>query len=260
LKISKIFLYDEPDVPEIKIFELANFLKNTLRIDIEIRKNILNYSNDTTAQKIASCRIFNTRKSFEKHNPTEDEIVFEKENIGNTSRTEHIIMYDGFEFQKVITELIPEEERSSENFHLMFTNKLTCSYDYNDYRYHGRAIICSNPSIISTTGIIEAPAKPREYYMELITNYRQGVNLEYVKKKFAGTYLEYHDKRLSKMIEGYLLQAIFYYLTGEAFCSLHECRLFNAHWQSDLMYSQSESGKLCEKHQEILDNFVKNLN
>ena len=59
-------------------------------------------------------------------------------------------------------------------FILFFTNKLICTYDYNDYRYHGRAIICANPSIISTTGIIEAPAKPKEYYIELISNISQG--------------------------------------------------------------------------------------
>jgi hypothetical protein len=247
-------------VPEINISELADFLKTAFKIDVKIRKNILRNSDDSTAQKIASCRIFNTRKPFERHNPTENEVIFEQENFENTSRTENIIMYDGFEFQKILTELIPVEELSSENFHVIFTNKLTCSYDYNDYRYHGRAIICSNPSIISTTGIIEAPAKPREYYMELMTNMQQGLNVETVKKKYSGRYLEYHDTRLSKIIQGYLFQALFYYLFGEVFCDLHECRLFNAHWQSDLMYSQLESGKLCEKHQEILDDFVKNLN
>ncbi|MFB5597884.1 MAG: DUF6775 family putative metallopeptidase [Nitrosopumilaceae archaeon] len=259
MSVSKIFLYDEPSVPEINISNLADFLKNTFKINVEIRENILRNSDYSTAQKIASCRIFNTRKPFEKHNPTENEIIFEKENFEDTSRTENIIMYDGFEFQKILTELIPAEE-ISDNFHVIFTNKLTCSYDYNDYRYHGRTVICSNPSIISTTGIIEAPAKPREYYMELMTNMRQGLNVETVKKKYSGRYLEYHDARLSKIIQGILLQAVFYYFFGEVFCDLRECRLFNAHWQSDLMHSQLESGKLCKKHQEILDGFVKNLN
>jgi len=29
--------------------------------------------------------------------------------------------------------------------------------------------------------------------------------------------------------------------------------LNNAHWQRDLLYSQIESRKLCDRHQEILD-------
>ena len=74
-------------------------------------------------------------------------------------------------------------------------------------------------------------------------------------QKYKGTYLEYHDKRLSKIAQGYIMQGIFYYLTGEPFCNSLECRLYNPHWQKDLLYSQITVGKLCEKHQNILKNF-----
>ena len=253
MKISKIFLYDEPAVSQIQLERLAVSLKDIFSIQVETRNSILKFSKKDTAKKIASCRIFNLRKPYEKHTPSKDEILFEETNFENTSKTENIIMYDGFEMQKVLTELIPEGERTADSFHIFFTNKLTCTYDYNDYRYHGRALIGANPSIISTTGIIEAPAKPREYYLELMSNFTQGINVESIKQKYKGMYLEYNDIRLSQIIEGYLLQAIFYFETGEAFCNKIECRLFNAHWQKDLMYSQIESGKLCEKHQIVLN-------
>ncbi len=161
-------------------------------------------------------------------------------------------MYDGFELQNVLTELIPSDELNTNYFHVFFTNKLTCTYDYNDCRYHGRALIAANPSIISTTGIIEAPAKPKEYYLDLISNYQYGLNVNSIKEKYKGEYLEYNDPRLSKIIEGYLLQAIFYYETGEEFCSDKNCRLFNSHWQKDLLQSQIETSNLCEKHKEKL--------
>ena len=140
---------------------------------------------------------------------------------------------------------------------MFYTNKLTCTYDYNDYRYHGRDLIGANPCIISTTGIIEAPAKPRKYYFELMTNFTQGVNVDTVKEKYKGQYLEYHDTRLSKIIEGYLLQAIFYYETGQSFCENENCRLFNAHWQKDLLKSQLEIGQLCQNHQDVLNKITK---
>ena len=257
MKISKIILYDEPAVPEINIKNLSEVLKKTFPVEVEIRSNILKYSNECTAQKIAECKIFNLRKDFEKHIPTFEEITFEELNIENTSNTENIIMYDGFRLHQVLAELISKNENIMSTFHVFFTNKLTCTYDYNDYRYHGRALIGANPSIISTTGIIEAPAKPREYYYELMTNFAQGVNVDYVKEKFKGTYLEYHDSRLSRIIEGYLLQAIFYYETGEPFCNNLDCKLLNAHWQKDLIHSQIESGKLCSKHQQILEEIIK---
>lgn len=254
MKITKIILYDEPSVPEINISRLADFLNHTFVVQVEVRKNIFDFSNDETPKEIASCRIFNTKKSFQKHEPTSEEISFEKANFLDSSKTNNIVMYDGFEFLRVVTKLIPNNELSLDQFHVIFTNKLTCTYDQGDFRYHGRALIGSNPSIISTTGIIEAPAKPKEYYLQLISYITQGLNLDSIKKKYQGAYLEYHDGRLSSVIDGYLMQAIFYYLTGEPFCEKRECRLYNAHWQKDLLYSQLEVCKLCNKHQEILNN------
>jgi hypothetical protein len=258
LKISKIILYDEPSVPEIQLNYLVKFLQETFPVEVEIRENILKSSSKETAFKIAQCKIFKLATDFEIHNPTNEEVEFEELNFQDTANTENIIMYDGFQIQKVLSDLIPVTEQTDKIFHVFFTNKLTCTYDYNDYRYHGRALIGSNPSIISTTGIIEAPAKPKQYYMDLMTNFTQGVNVETIKQKYKGAYLEYNDSRLSKITEGYLLQAIFYYETGESFCENLDCRLFNAHWQKDLLHSQLEVGKLCKNHQTILNNIISN--
>ena len=260
MKISKIFLYDEQSVPEIKIDKLSDFIKKTFSLDVEIRKNIFDNREEDIARELASCRIVNSKKPFEYHSPSSDEIEFEKESFENSSKINNIIMYDGFELQKIVSNLITKQENTLDYFHIIFTNRLTCTYDLNDYRYHGRAVICSNPSIISTTGIIEAPAKPRAYYMELISNMAQGLNVDSLKKKYQGSYLEYHDERFSTVVEGYVMQALFYYLTGEAFCQQENCRLFNPHWQEDLLRSQIEIGKLCEKHQKILEKLVFDLN
>ena len=81
----------------------------------------------------------------------------------------------------------------------------------------------------------------------------QGLDIQDIKKKYAEKFLGYHDNRLSKIAEGCLLQAIFYYMTGDAFCNILDCRLNNAHWQKDLLYSQLKIGKLCHKHQTLLD-------
>lgn len=256
MKISKIILYDEPSVPEIQIEKIKNFLQETFPVTVETRENILKFSLKDTAMKIAECKIFNLRKNFERHVPSMEEILFEESNFKDTSKTENIVMYDGFELQKVLTDLISENELVSNIFHVFFTNKLTCTYDFGDYRYHGRALIGANPSIISTTGIIEAPAKPREYYYDLMTNFTQGINVDTIKKRYQGTYLEYHDSRLSKIAEGYILQAIFYYETGDSFCDNSGCKLFNSHWQKDLLYSQIETGTLCEKHQIVLEKMI----
>ena len=159
---------------------------------------------------------------------------------------------------KIMTELIPKRENTQDTLNIIFTNKLTCTFDENDFRYHARAWVGSNPTIISTTGIIEAPAKPKQYYIDLITNFSKE-SIKEVKKKYKGEFLEYKDIRLPEIIEGYLLQTIFYYETGDAFCDNNQCRLFNAHWQKDLFNTQIENKKMCEKHENILTKMKTNI-
>ena len=247
LKTSKIIVYDEPTVPEIQIEQIEKFLKGTFHIEVEIRKNFFENANDEMFQKIASTRIFELKKPFSRHLPTEIEIQNERKNTDN-SQNEEKILYDGFEFEKILSEFISNSENNQETLHIIFTNKLTCTFDESDFRYHARALIGTNPSIISTTGIIEAPAKPKEYYLELMTNFTKE-NTEKIKEKYKGEFLDYNDPRLSKIIEGYLLQSIMYYETGDTFCNDKECRLYNAHWQKELLHSQLNK-KFCSKHEE----------
>jgi len=261
LKISKVFLYDEPSVPEIKIMELGKFIKEKFCVDVEIREQFFNFIKDSAskiAYELAASKIFNPLAPIERRVPTSEEVISEENSMTNFTDANNIIMYDGFEFRRIIANAIPETESQSDQFHLICTNKLTCTYDYEDYRYHGRAVICSNPAIISTTGMIEAPAKPREYYLSLFTKMTQGLNLEEIKNQFKGRYLEYHDMKLSEVIKGYAMQALFYYLTGEPFCQFNDCRLYNAHWQEDLLHSQLIVSNLCNQHQKILDEITKN--
>jgi hypothetical protein len=250
VKISKIILYNEPSVLEIDIKKLKKFIENTFQIKIEIRNNIFENINEKTCENIASSRIFNLKKKFQKHIPSIEEISIELENK-DMSNKEEMILYDGIELSNIITELIPNEEKNQDILNIIFTNKLTCTFDENDFRYHARALVGSNPIIISTTGIIEAPAKPKQYYLDLMTNFSKE-EIEEIKKKYKGQFLEYGDSRMPEIVEGYALQAIFYFETGDAFCDNSQCRLFNAHWQKDLFISQIDNKKMCKKHEEYM--------
>lgn len=152
-------------------------------------------------------------------------------------------LYDGHHLLDAMGSVV---QYGSDAFHIIFTNLLVCTYDDSDSRYHARSIISANPSIISIPGIIEAPAKSREYYVDLMTG---NTDLS----KHDGQFLTYDDHtRLEQVIQGYCMQCIFYYESGEAFCMDKDCRLYNAHWQADLLHSQIESGKLCDHHGAIL--------
>ena len=67
MKISKIILYDEPTVPEIQIKRLESFLKETLSVEVEIRRNFFENLEENAFEKIASTKIFDLKKPFQKH-------------------------------------------------------------------------------------------------------------------------------------------------------------------------------------------------
>ena len=262
MNFKKIILYKEPAITEIDIEQLTIFLEKSFPIKVEIKENIFKEISLENIKKISNIRIKDITNPFLEHVSSGEEIDFEKRLCEDTSLMDsttkvedaqeisQVFMYDGFELQKILRYL----NEDNETLHVILTNRLTCTFDENDKRYHARAVICANPSIISTTGIIEAPAKPKEYYFEVMKLKSQGLNIKSAKEKYKGKFLEYNDKRLTKILEGYLLQVIFYNITGESFCEDIECRLNNAHWQKDLLFSQLEITKLCKKHNEILTN------
>ena len=84
MKVSKIFLYDEPAVQEIQISNLKNFLTKTLSVDVEIKKSIFSNLSETVMEKISSCRIFDPKTPFTPHRPDKKEIDFEKQVCQNT--------------------------------------------------------------------------------------------------------------------------------------------------------------------------------
>ena len=160
-------------------------------------------------------------------------------------------LYDGFEMQRLFAQAIPEQENNLDRLHIIFTGMLVCTFSEDDWRYHARTVVCGMPCMISVPGIVEAPAKPREFYFGL--NF--GLDAESAKKSVAGRFLDYGDDRISDAATSFALQAMFFFLTdGESFCNDKTCRLFNAHWQEDLIRTL-ESSALCQGHREIADKF-----
>jgi hypothetical protein len=161
-------------------------------------------------------------------------------------------LYDGYVLQRIFAEMIPSKE--AHHIHIMFTDLLTCTFDEDDWRYHGRAVICGTPSIVSTTGIVEAPAKPREFYLAQFGGMADAASL---KKKFAGKFVDYGDPRMDKAAAAYALQALFFFISdGEPFCDDKSCLLYNAHWQEELV-GMIEKWRLCTRHRQSANKFNK---
>lgn len=164
-----------------------------------------------------------------------------------------ITIIDGFYLQRIYSRIIDENESRLSHIHLVFEDNLVCTYDENDKRYHARPIICGSPSIISIPSIIEGPAKPKGYYFKHMLKDLLSTSSKEIEKEFAGAFISYDDPRLMQVATGYAIQAIFFFLTnGNPFCSQYPCRLFNSHWQEELIYTQVINPVLCKEHLRLI--------
>ena len=160
---------------------------------------------------------------------------------------------DGFYLQRIYSRIIDENEMQSNHMHIIFEDNLVCTHDENDKRYHARPIICGSPSIISIAGIVEGPAKPKGYYFKQMLKDLLSINSKEIENEFADSYVSSEDPRLVSVATGYVIQAVFFFLTnGNPFCSIYPCRLFNSHWQEELIYTQVIKAVLCKDHLGIL--------
>jgi hypothetical protein len=159
-------------------------------------------------------------------------------------------VYDGLKLQTLARGFIEHEELTSCHVHVLFTPLLFATWDANDSRYHARISVLSFPSLISVKGIVEAPAKPREFY-ELK---RAGMSEQELRQRLSDRFLTLKDPRLTEVAKGLVLQAIFHQIVGEPFCTDPSCRFFNAHWQEELIKAQLEEPEFCSRHEQLLSS------
>ena len=163
------------------------------------------------------------------------------------------IIYNGWQFLEPLQRQIPKSESSLVQLHIFLTSRLLVTKEEDEGRYHARTLIAGQPSIISSSGLVEAPARPVEFYFLQRAYQLMGQEIpdSEIKKRFQGKILTYNDKRLTEVIIGYILQAIAYRFWGEGFCDTPYCRLFNAHLQQEMLTAQLELPEFCPRHQTI---------
>jgi len=258
-RIEKVLLYDEGAAEMLDIEGIAEYLREKLdKVEVEVRGNPFVFCPDKSldyARKLVSIKIQDAnRKIVPDHEPLYGELAYEKRRILGKTKA-FGTLYDGFQLQRVFLGLIAQEKHSLEIVHIFFTNRLFATWDESNKRYHVRTSVYGVPSVISTTGLIEAPAKPREYYLLKQQYEMLGKDLLGLKEKFKASFIDYEDERLTEITKGYAMQAVFYSLTGDPFCQDKGCRLYNAHWQEELIFAQLESGyEFCEQHTRTLDS------
>jgi hypothetical protein len=247
---------------------LVQYLRDMLgsNIIIDLRDDFFSYhldaaQLDSIAEQMVRTKVFDVSDPTKAYDPFPVEIAHEKDMIIGAKKRIFGMLYDGFKMQRLLRGVLPGSESTFKHLHLVFTDRSIGTWDRGDGRYHARTCVYGFPSIISTTGLVEAPAKPREFYIIRKGLVGSGMSRELVeeelKSKFEGRFIDYDDERSTEIVKGYLMQAFFYHTTFEPFCDDKSCRLFNAHWQEDMIHAQLEGKDLCERHEGILSKIKK---
>lgn len=256
-KIKGVFIYSDYPSESLSIAKIISYLKN-YEFSVQDRGNLLEFLGLSQeeilelARRIAGARVLDLSTPLDEiREPIYGEVDIELRRVKGRASSLGVL-YDGLWLQRILYKMIAEKypSESEDGFiHVIFTGRLFGTFETK--RYHARVILTGVPSLISTSGIVEAPARPREYYWLKAGFIRGGKDVKDLDLIYKGRFIQYDDPRITGVLGSYALQAVFYGLTGNPFCNNPSCCLYNSHWQEEVLKAQFE-GKLCEEHRRTL--------
>jgi len=258
----RICLFDGVRADWFSVAAVRTHLEHWLPwLEIDIRADILIDSVRATAEEdeksgteeslaghLCAIRVLDPSRQTAARQPLKPERDYEQRLLTEETRATLGVVYDGYELQRLAFSLLPSEERGLNAINVWFTERVIATWDEDDRRYHARISAYGYPSIVSTSGMVVAPAKDTEYYLAR----RLGIDPASRAQEYAGRFLRYRDAAATEIAKGYAMQAVFYGLVGDPFCDEPSCRLFNAHWQREMMVAQMGEPEYCARHEQML--------
>jgi hypothetical protein len=270
----RLYLYDEGTCGSLRPDDVADDLRRITGLEVEVRPEFIAHSverrrpaaagsggaatqfasgyPDTVAAALVGARVHDPLRRLQPERaPSPVELAAERRALQTPGRTSAGILYDGARVQWLLSELLPAD--ADDDCHIAITARLVGTWMPEDRRWHAHASLYGHPSIISTTGLVHAPARPREYYQaqQLATTRmvpREMIEAE-LEQRLSACMLVADDPRMTRVVAGYALQAVAFHLTGSAFCTAPTCPLYNARRQEELIRAHcSEESGLCEAH------------
>lgn len=270
----RLHLYSEPAAPILDMWVLARYAKQTFAgTEVDVRDNLFQRYLATVpeaerqdavmrlAHVFASAKVRQPLKQTDDFQPLPGEVDYERRRLSQVGSRSFGLLYDGHKLMRSMWVLVPIEERSLGHVHAVFTNQLVGTWDEGDRRYHARVSVYGFPSLLSTTGLVEAPAKPREYYLlrqQYATLGMDDAAELALETELKGRFIGHEDGRLTEVMKGYVAQALAFQLWGDPFCPDKGCRLFNAHWQEEVIRAQLHGEpEFCAEHQRRLADLAR---
>jgi len=262
--LHTIYLYDDPDSQGLDIDYLAGYLASELaRVEVGVRTDFITHHLGRFSEEERETLEAELRKQLE--GATVEALARAQEPAiteltGDTDLQE---MYAARPLQAAMRLLIPQEETDMAQLHIIFCSELVGELDVQSgpsldtlRTLQTGVAALGSPTIISTSGLIEAPKRPREYYFKRTQYLMLGADehLDELAEQFADRTVAYGDPRLNELLKGYLLMAVIYRATGDGACSEPTCPLYAAGTQQELLEAQAgPQSRICQRHREILN-------
>lgn len=262
---SQVILYDEPAASELNTSALACYLEGLLP-DLQVKRRsslISSYLGQLSprerkealsrlAQRFARLRIKNPLTREQNFPVLQGEVGYDQRRLAS-HRSTYGIVYQGEGAQRLMKGLLSSREHNLSFLHIVFTNQLFSTWG--ERRYHLRVAVYGVPNLISTTGLVGALAKPREFYQLKPQYVGLGMSdaVAELEQHLGERVIRHGDPRLTDVMKGYVMQALCYHVTGDPFCKDRSCRLYNAHWQEEAIAAQIGGDyEFCPRHKAIL--------
>ena len=248
-----IDLYEEGNIKGLNLQSLGRYLAEKTGVPFRNQGNIYKRFSEekleTIAKELARIKVKDPGKRFALGVPLQAEVDYERRRVRSLSWKVFGILYEGVLYQKIVSDLIFEGRLALDRCAILFTNQLFGTWDLDNMRYHARVSLYGFPSLISIVGLVEAPARPKEFYLRK----QMGTPIELLEEEYQGRFLDHGDSRMTEVLKGYAMQALLFHLTGNPFCEDRDCRLFNSHWQEEVLRSQMDGQyEFCPRHEAIL--------
>lgn len=248
-----IDLYEEGDLKGLNLQNLGRYLAEKTGVPFRNRGNIYKRFSEkrlaAVAEEFARIKVKDPGKRFASGVPLRAEIDYERRRVRSPGWKVFGVLYEGVLYQKIVSGLILEDGMALDRCSILLTNQLFGTWDSDNRRYHARVSLYGFPNLLSIVGLVEAPAKPKEFYLRK----QMGTPIELLKEEYQGKFLDHGDSRMTEVLKGYAMQALLFYLTGDPFCEDRDCRFFNSHWQEEVLHSQINGQyEFCPRHESIL--------
>jgi len=228
---------------------IAAWLRDRIDAEVEVHDRFLDRHRDEgLARVFAEARVLSPYDP-ETGNTMLGSVRYEERALEHPERAGGVI-YDGLAVQRALERRLPDQERSLDRLHVALLDRVLGTWG-GDGRWHKRVNVLGPLALVSVPGLYEAPAKPEAYYREkgkhaLLSG--DAPPREVLESEVEGEFLVEDDPRTTDALKGYVLQAVHYLRTGEAFCERPGCRLFDAHRQEALIEAQLREPEFCPAH------------